>query len=288
MFTKATKSKAKLRAMFYGPSGAGKTYSALRVATGMGGTIAVIDTERGSASKYADRFVFDVCELTDRTIDGYCKAIASASSYNVLIIDSASHAWQELLGEVDRLTQTKFRGNSWAAWSEGTPKQRHFIDTLLNFPGHVIFTARADTEWSQERDEHSGKVKPVKIGLKPQQGKGIEYEADLLVQISPEHKAFVEKDRTGRFQDRTFTPDEEFGKQLSQWLSDGAEVIEAPKPPTPYERLDKLIVEHNTTDQTIMGWLAHFKVSKLSEISPENIERIIKRLESTQTAATAA
>ncbi len=62
-FTKATKSSAKLRAALFGPSGAGKTLTALRIAAGLGGAIAVIDTERGSASKYADRFSFDVLDL---------------------------------------------------------------------------------------------------------------------------------------------------------------------------------------------------------------------------------
>ena len=78
-FTKATKSRAKLRLALFGPSGAGKTYTALRLATGIGGRIAVIDTERGSASKYADRFEFDVLELPQRNIDTYCEGIRAAA-----------------------------------------------------------------------------------------------------------------------------------------------------------------------------------------------------------------
>ena len=65
-FKKATKKNAKLRLALFGVSGSGKSFSALRIATGLAGKngkIAFIDTERGSASKYADRFDFDVCEL---------------------------------------------------------------------------------------------------------------------------------------------------------------------------------------------------------------------------------
>ena len=122
-FTKATKSSVKLRLALFGPSGSGKTYTSLRMATGLGGKIAVIDTERGSASKYADRFTFDVLELPTRTVDTYVEAIAAAETagYEVLIIDSLSHAWQELLVEIDRLAKAKYRGNSLCAWSEGTP-----------------------------------------------------------------------------------------------------------------------------------------------------------------------
>jgi len=50
-FQPATKAQAKLKAALFGPAGSGKTFSALRIATGIGGRIAVIDTERGSARK---------------------------------------------------------------------------------------------------------------------------------------------------------------------------------------------------------------------------------------------
>jgi AAA domain len=141
-FTKATKSTAKLRAALFGPSGAGKTMTALRIATGLCGPIAVIDTERGSASKYADRFSFDVLELARAAIPDYQAAIqvAADGDHPVLVIDSLSHGWQELLQEVDRLANTKYRGNTWAAWSEGTPKQLALVDALLSYPGHVIAT----------------------------------------------------------------------------------------------------------------------------------------------------
>ena len=49
-FKKQKKKKAKLRLGITGPSGSGKTYSSLRLAKGLGGKIAVIDTEKGSAT----------------------------------------------------------------------------------------------------------------------------------------------------------------------------------------------------------------------------------------------
>jgi hypothetical protein len=77
-----------------GISGGGKTYSALSIASHLGKSIAHIDTEHGSASKYADLFTFDTCELTSFHPQNYIDAINAASgSYDVLIIDSLSHAW---------------------------------------------------------------------------------------------------------------------------------------------------------------------------------------------------
>lgn len=232
-FKKATKKKTKLRAAFFGPSGAGKTFSMLRVANGLGGKIAVIDSETRSASKYADRFDFDVVdlgvadqdlpkELWERNIDAYIAAIKMAHGYDVLIIDSLTHAWQELLEEIDKLAATKFRGNTWSAWSEGTPKQKALIEAILSFPGHVLASMRSKTAWEQEKDEKTGKSKPVRVGLSPEQRQGIEYEFDMLIEISVDHYARILKDRSGKFQDKIIDrPGEELGRDLAEWLEQG-------------------------------------------------------------------
>lgn len=226
-FKKATKKESKLRLAIFGPSGSGKTYSSLRIATGLGGKIAYIDTERGSASKYSDRFNFDVVEMKPATIENYVNMInaAKAENYNVLIIDSLSHGWTELLNEVEQIAKAKYRGNTWSAWSEGTPKQRQLVDAILDFPGHVIASMRTKTEWTTEKDERTGKNRPVRIGLTPEQGKGIEYEFDMLLEINVEHFAVVLKDRTGKYQDSHIDrPGEDFGKELADWLHDGLSI----------------------------------------------------------------
>lgn len=243
-FKRATKAAAKLRAAVFGPSGAGKTYTTLGVAKGLGGRVAVIDTERGSASKYSDRFEFDVLELDDQSIDGYVAAIrlAAQEGYDVLVIDSLSHAWQTLLEEVEKLAKAKYRGNTWSAWSEGTPMQRKLVGAILDFPGHVLATMRSKTEWTTV--DNNGKKTPQRVGLAPEQGKGVEYEFDLLVEISTEHIANVIKDRTGKFQDKLLDkPGEEFGKQLAAWLAEGVETPAQPEVRTPTESVPALMTK---------------------------------------------
>lgn len=223
-FKKATKKQAKLRLALFGVSGAGKTYSALRLAAGLAGDIgkiAVIDTENKTACKYSDRFNFDVCECEKPSINNIALLLKEAAEYDVLIIDSLTHAWEELLDEVNKIAKTKFGGNSWSAWSEGTPKQREFIKQLMNFKGHLIVTMRSETCWEiQENDK--GKKVPVRIGAAPKQGKNIEYEFDMLIQLNPDHSALVLKDRTSKYQDECIDIlDEKLGKDLGEWLSDG-------------------------------------------------------------------
>lgn len=224
IFNQATKTQSKLRLAIFGPSGSGKTYTSLRLASGMAAEeakIALIDTEFGSASKYADRFCFDVLNLHDPKVDNMIQAIQAARQYEVLIIDSLTHAWKELLMQVDKLARVKYKGNSWAAWSEGTPLQNKMVHTLLSFPGHIIATMRTKTEWTINLD-NNGKSSPTRVGLAPEQGKGIEYEFDMLMEISPEHTIHVIKDRTGKFQDRIIeTPGEAFGAEIFDWLNEG-------------------------------------------------------------------
>ncbi|MGL4982547.1 MAG: ATP-binding protein, partial [Treponemataceae bacterium] len=150
-FTNATRTNLYLRCAIYGPSGSGKTMTALRIAKGIaektGGKFAVIDTEAGSASKYADRISFDVDNLSDKTIDAYLASMndCAKGGYKVLVIDSLSHAWRELTEEVDRISQSSTNRNSFSAWGKVSVKQKKFIDAILNFQGHVIATMRSKT-----------------------------------------------------------------------------------------------------------------------------------------------
>jgi hypothetical protein len=230
-FAKAERTNLYLRCALFGPSGSGKTMTALRMAKGIAGKMgvpyAVIDTEARSASKYADRYDFEVDNLAYKTIDHYLASMEAAkkAGYKVLVIDSMSHAWQELTAEVDRIAQSSTSKSTFSPWAKVNPKQKRFIDAILNYPGHIIATMRSKTEWVIGEGKN-GKTVPEKIGLAPEQGKGIEFEFDLLVELTQRHEANVTKDRTGKFQDETIEkPGEEFGVALDDWLSSGKAAI---------------------------------------------------------------
>jgi nucleoside-triphosphatase THEP1 len=248
-FIEAERTQLYLRCALFGPSGSGKTMTALRMAKGiaekMGGNeFAVIDTEARSASKYADRFSFLVDNLEGKTIDHYIAALdgCAKAGKKVVVIDSLSHAWRELTEEVDRIAQKSTNHNSFQAWGKVGPKQKKFIEAILNFPGHIIATMRSKTEWVI--GEKNGKTAPENIGLAPEQGKDIEYEFDMLLKLDQNHQATVIKDRTGKFQDETIEkPDENFGAALFNWLNEGTEppVVAVPqvKPEPPVKQLPK-------------------------------------------------
>lgn len=230
-FKKATKQQSKGRMAIDGPSGSGKTYTALSVAKALApnGKVAVIDTERGSASKYADLFEFDVCELDEFHPDAYVKAIREAeeAGYEVLVIDSLSHAWEGQGGVLDINTDIAARSrskNTFAAWRETTPIHNRLVDAMLRSSCHVIATMRTKTEWVMEEDDR-GKKTPRKIGMAPVQRQGMEYEFDLVVDMDIDHKAVVSKSRCPALADQVIRnpSDADLGKTFAAWLMDGSE-----------------------------------------------------------------
>src|SRR5260370_25091748 len=131
-FRKALKHGAKLRLAICGPSGSGKTYTLVRLATELGGPIAVVDTERGSASKYADIFDFDILELDAYDPRRLVQMIDTAAQrgYQVLCIDSLSHLWMGKHGElhpVDRMARRMQGNGNFAARKLVTPIDRKSV-----------------------------------------------------------------------------------------------------------------------------------------------------------------
>jgi DNA polymerase III delta prime subunit len=229
-FTKATKHKSKLRLALIGPSGSGKTYSALAIASALGKKIAVIDTERGSASLYSDKFNFDVDELDNYDPRKYIASIedAGAAGYDVLIIDSLTHAWSgkggalELVDEAATKSQSK---NSFAAWREVTPLHNDLVNAILGSHCHVIVTMRAKTEYVMDKDEKTGKSTPRKVGMAPIQRDGLEYEFTVVGDMDLQNNLIISKTRCSTLTGKLFKkPGKDVADMLLTWLDDGAAI----------------------------------------------------------------
>lgn len=231
MFTRAVKRQAKLKLAIAGPSGSGKTMSALRMAQAIGKKIALIDTENGSASLYADRFQFDVAILEPPfTTDKYIAAIEAAerSGYDVIIIDSASHAWAGEGGTLDKKAALDARGgNNYTNWRGPKADYTKLKNAFLHSSAHIICTIRSKQAYAIVDD--SGKSKVQKLGLDPIAEPGIEYEFTVVFDVAADHKAQASKDRTSLFADKVFQITEKTGEELVTWLNSGAPQIESPK-----------------------------------------------------------
>lgn len=224
---KATRKTVKLKLNLSGASGAGKTYSALLMAYGLTNDwnkIAVIDTENRSASLYSHLGDFNVVDLAAPfSPERYIQAIDTCinSGMECVIIDSSSHEWSGAGGCIDmndRLANSKYKGNSWSAWNETTPKHDLFVNKVLQSNVHIITCTRSKMETIMGEDK---KVK--KVGMKDIQRDGWEYELTVSLNIERDtHFAVPSKDRTELFEGKDpFIITKETGELIKKWCESG-------------------------------------------------------------------
>lgn len=284
MFQKATKTQSRLRLALCGASGSGKTYSALSVAQHLGDRIALIDTEHGSASKYADRFDFDTAALTHYHPAKYIELIqmAGRAEYEVIIIDSLSHAW---FWEIDHTSRAE---NSFRAWGDVRPLERALIDAMLSSPAHIIATMRTKTEWVLEKTSNKqGKetTAPRRVGTAPIQASGIEYEFDLSGEMDLNHLLTISKSRCPDLANTThLNPGQKLAETLLGWLTDGA-----PPPESVESKCERVrqVREASGVSQGMVRdlLLSQFQCSSPGQLSSDDCDRLIEMIQALQQTA---
>lgn len=265
-FTKATKKAAKGRIAIDGPSGAGKTYSALTIASVLGERIAVIDTEHGSASKYADLFNFDTLPLHRYSPQILIDALTTAGQdgYDMVVVDSLSHFWMGTDGMLEQVDKAAKRagGHGMSGWKEMRPVERQMVEALLAYPGHVICTLRVKTDWV-EGENSKGKRQMMKVGTKAEQREGLEYEFDLVASMDLACELTVVKSRcpalTGEI---VLKPGRAFAEVFKAWLDDGE------KPGlTDYDVLIRQVLDADDKPTLATVWKAAAAAAKTGQIS---------------------
>jgi len=249
-FRKVTRRQLKARVALAGPSGSGKTYTALRLAFGLvgpSGKVAVVDTENRSAEKYVGtevdgvRWDFDVA-TPDRfdPVDLAHTLREAAKHYDVIVVDSLTAYWSGIGGmleRVDNAAKRTGRGNSFEAWKIEKPAERELLAALVGTDAHLIVTMRVKSEYVIEENDRGKKV-PRKIGLKPEQRDGIEYEFDFVADLDGDHNLIPSKSRCPALDGRVFSrPGADVAQTLRAWLDDGeAGPAPAPQPEPARER----------------------------------------------------
>lgn len=231
-FKPASRKKVRGRIAFDGPAGSGKTFTALRLAHCLGSKIAVINTESGAVEKYLGLapdgipWKFDVGYLQDNSPTSYTAAMleAARAGYEVLIIDSFSHAWAGAGGALE-LVDKKGGAKFSSGWRDVTPMHNRMIEAVLGSPCHIISTLRTKTEYVvEEYTDNNGQRKsaPRRIGMKPIQRDGVEYEFDVVCDLDLTNTLTVTKTRCSALRGQVCVmPGAEFFAPLVEWLNEG-------------------------------------------------------------------
>ena len=248
-FSPATRKRIKLRLAIDGAAGSGKTYTALRLAHCLGSKVFVVDTQYGSAALYAgeqedgNRWEFQHAVLGQYTVEWYEDAIHAAerAGADVIVIDSLSSAWDDAGGILDQVDREANKTNAdgrargtFSAWSKGGQLYKQLVKAILSSPCHIIATLRTKTEYSMEKDA-TGKTVVKKIGMKPIQREGIDYEFDLGFSMNGEHVATVTKTHSKLFPAgmEIREPGRETANRILEWLESPAPAMETAEAPEP-------------------------------------------------------
>ena len=227
---KAERHQVKLRIGLSGPSGYGKSFSALLLAYGMTNDwkkIAIIDTENNSASLYSHLGDFNVLSLEEPfSPERYIKAIklCEEADMEIIIIDSISHEWQSKGG---CLEIHEHLGGRFQDWAKVTPRHNAFIDAIILSKCHIITTSRRKVDYSIDKGS-DGKTKVSKLGMKEITREGFEYELTVNFEfLNDNHLVSASKDRTGLFAGKPeFIINSSTGKKLMEWSNDGISIEE--------------------------------------------------------------
>jgi AAA domain len=243
-FRPATRSGTTIMLGLAGPSRSGKTYSALRVATGLaqGGPIFFIDTESRRALLYADKFKFMHAELTAPfSSDRYAEAVVAAHEAKaaVCVVDSASHEHEGPGGilEQHETELQRMAGNDYGkrekmkftAWIRPKAEHNRYVNTLLQLNMHMLFCFRAKDKLELRKDA-GGKIVPTSVGWTPICTDRFEYEMTSMLVLPEGAKGIpdLQAHSTGlREPINTMVEhgrqlDEAFGERLAKWAAGAA------------------------------------------------------------------
>lgn len=232
-FVPATRASTKARVALAGPSGSGKTYTGLVIAHQLAGdgTLGVIDTERGKAQMYKG--------LNGWNWETYCPqafspsaltealGVAAGRGFSAVLLDSWSHYWSGVDGMLEQVDKRAKGGNNFSGWKEARPDERRMMDAIVSYPGHVVVTLRVKTEYVVEQVERNGRLQsvPRKIGLKPEQRDGMEYEFDVIGDMDLDNTLTVSKTRIPPMHGAVIVkPGPELADTIRDWLEDGEDI----------------------------------------------------------------
>ena len=224
-----------------GPSGGGKTLSALRLAKGLSGgkPFAFIDTESGRGKHYADSFTFDHADLSAPFRPStYADAIKAAdeAKYPVIVVDSCSHEhagdgglldWHE--EELDRMAKDDWKRRescNMAAWIKPKGDHKRFVTRLLQVRAHLILCFRAEQKVEMKRVDGKLEIVPKTIASGfsdwiPICEKNMLYELTASFLLTPDKPGFPKPIKlpgaVRPFVNLDAVMDEQVGERLAQW-----------------------------------------------------------------------
>ncbi len=289
-FRKAKRENIYTKVALMAPSGGGKTYSSLRIATGMREAlkemgietgIAMLNTEASRGSYYSNEFEYDILDVAsphnpEKYIDYINDAVKAG--YKILIMDSTSHEWEGKGGCLELHAQA---GGTYQAWAKVTPRHNKFIEAIADSPIHIIATMRGKDQYAMETSD-SGKLNVKKLGVGSKQREGFEYEFTATFLLDQKtNMATAQKDNTHIFENDVETLlSETHGKRLIEWANSGDGYTPPVRHGVSMDDVRDLMKEvYNNNKESVVKILSDFGIEKLQDARNADLPSIKEKLE---------
>lgn len=231
----AVREKIAPKIALMGASGSGKSFSALRLATGMKSELEEItgekwriivgNTEKARGVYYANEFEYAIQNLEPpfepELFVSFMEYVEKLTN-TILILDSSSHEWE---GKGGCLEIHSRLGGRYQDWAKVTPRHDKFINTLAGLEIPVIATMRGKDQYVMNESDNSGRKKTVveKVGVGAKQREGFEYEFTATFMLDQKTNLATQfKDNTHIFDtegDVKLT--EDHGRKIIRWANNG-------------------------------------------------------------------
>ncbi len=279
---KPSKIEKRLKALFYGMAGAGKTTAAINFPRPY-----LIDTEKGAEnSQYVNILekkggaVFQTNDF-DELIKEVKALLTEKHEYKTLIIDPLTTLYNDLLDKCANQLKSSSKekdatGTEFGRhYGEANKKMKQLLNLLLRIDMNVIITSHA-------KNEYAGNM--TLVGTTFDCYKKLDYLFDLVFEVQKrgkERAGLIKKSRIEEFPDGETFPFsyEEIAKRYGKEILEREAVSEVLASKEQIERLKELIELYKEPEEVVQKWLDKANASSFEEMSEDIIKKIIVHME---------
>lgn len=269
---KPTTVEKRLKVLFYGAAGVGKTTAAINFPKPY-----IIDTEKGAVNdqyvkliEKSEGAIFQTSEF-DELVKEVKLLLIEEHPYKTLVIDPLTTLYNDLLDKSATKHGTEFGRH----YGDANKQMKHLLNLLLRLDMNVIIT-------SHSKNEYGSKLEV--IGQTFDNYKKLDYLFDLVFEIQKRGKqriGIVKKSRIEAFGDGENFPfsydiiADKYGREIlerdavAEKLADKSQV----------EELTRLVELLKVPEETVHKWLEKSNATILSEMNYDIIQKCIDHLQ---------
>lgn len=270
---KPSVTECRLKALFYGNAGVGKTYAAIQFPKPY-----IIDTE-GSTNKpqyvkLIEKSGGAVLMTTDfdEMINEVRELLTTKHDYKTLIIDSLTVSYTDLLEKAERKVGTEFGRH----YGEANKRMKQLLNLLFRLDMNVIITSHSKNEYGQNL---------AILGQTFDCYKKLDYLFDLVFEIQKRgtHRVgLVKKSRFETFQDTDTFPFsyEEIAQRYGRAVIEREAVAQELATPEQVKEIERLVELLKMSEETTQKWLDKANSDSWSDMQKDSIQKCIDFMKS--------